>query len=197
MSEPVGEKLDFCRSDGFGKGSLRELPSGSANPFKIQPARFVKSPKRTNLSDHTCRLSGVRAQVWAVLLICIALTAGCSSKRLVVRTQPEGAFVTVDGYPVGYSPVATSYVYGGSRDILIEKDGFDPVRQKVDLTNPWFLRPPVSFFTENFSPIEIRHQPVLDFQLQPKSRINGEVLLQRANTLRGNVQRGTVTAPAR
>jgi len=105
--------------------------------------------------------------------------------------------VTVDGYPVGYSPVATAYTYSGSRDVLIEKDGFEPIRQKVDLSDPWYLRPPVSFVTENFSPVEIRHQPVIDFQMQPKSQVNGEVLLQRANTLRGNVQRGTVTAPVR
>ena len=130
-------------------------------------------------------------------LLVAAFMSGCSSRRLVVRTDPEGAFVTVDGHPIGYSPVATSYVYGGSRDMLIEKDGFEPIRQKVDLSDPWYLRPPVSFFTENFSPREIRHQPVLDFQMQPKNRVNGDVLIQRANTLRDNVQRGTVTAPAR
>ena len=132
-----------------------------------------------------------------LLLYATALMTGCSSRRLVVRTQPEGAFVTVDGHPVGYSPVAVNYVYGGSRDILIEKDGQESIREKVDLSDPWYLRPPISFFTENFSPREIRHQPVLDFQMQPKSRVNGDVLIQRANTLRDNVQRGTVTAPAR
>ena len=114
-----------------------------------------------------------------------------------MRTQPEGAAVSLDGIPVGHTPLATAYTYGGSRDILIEKDGYETVRQKVDLSNPPYLVPPVSFFTEHFSPVEIRHQPVLDFQLQPKQRVNSEVLLQRANTLRGNVQRGTVTSPAR
>lgn len=153
--------------------------------------------KRANLSNRTCRHSANRLTALAILLLCVVASSGCSSRRVVVRTQPEGAFVTIDGYPVGYSPVATSYTYGGNRDFLIEKDGYESVRQKVDLSDPWYLRPPISFFTENFSPVEIRHQPVLDFQLQPKSRINGEVLLQRANTLRDNVQRGTVTAPAR
>ncbi len=105
--------------------------------------------------------------------------------------------MTVDGHPVGYSPVATAYTYGGTREIQIEKDGYKTVKVKQDLSDPWYLRPPVSFFTENFSPVEIRHQPVLDFQLEPKTRINEEYLLQRANTLRSNVQRGTVTAPAR
>ena len=126
------------------------------------------------------------------MLVFLAMT-GCVNRRVIVRTQPEGAFVTLDGTPIGTTPLAAHYVYGGSRDIQIEKDGFETIKQKVDLTDPFFLRPPLSFFTENFSPVEIRHQPVLDFQLQTKQRINSEVLLQRASTLRGNVRRGTVT----
>ncbi|WP_157665031.1 PEGA domain-containing protein [Mariniblastus fucicola] len=114
-----------------------------------------------------------------------------------MRTEPEGAFVSVDDYPIGYSPVATGYTYGGTREIQIEKDGYETVKVKQNLSDPWYLRPPLSFVTENFSPVEIRHQPVVDIQLEPKKRVNGEVLLQRANTLRSNVQRGTVTAPVR
>lgn len=101
--------------------------------------------------------------------------------------------MTMDGTPLGYTPLAAAYTYGGSRDIQIEKDGYETVKQKVDLTDPIYLRPPFSFITENFSPVEIRHQPVLDFQLQAKQRVNSEVLLQRAATLRDNVRRGTVT----
>lgn len=132
-----------------------------------------------------------------MLLFAVVGLSGCASRRVVVRTEPEGAAVAIDGIPQGYSPVAVSYVYGGSRDIQIEKDGFETIKQRVDLSDPWYLRPPVSFLTENFSPVEIRHQPVLDFQMAPKKQVNGAVLLQRANTLRDNVRRGTVTAPAR
>ena len=126
------------------------------------------------------------------LLVCLAIS-GCVNRRLIVRTQPEGAFVTLDGTPIGTTPLAARYSYGGSRDIQIELDGYETIKQKVDLTDPFFLRPPLSFFTENFSPVEIRHQPRLDFQLQTKQRVNAEGLLQKASTLRDNVRRGTVT----
>ena len=137
-----------------------------------------------------------RATVLLLLFVVIG-AMGCASRRMIVRTQPEGAFVTLDGYPLGYTPLAAAYTYGGSRDIQLDLDGHKTVKTKVDLSDPWYLRPPFSFLTENFSPVEIRHQPVLDFQLEPKTRVNEEFLLQRANTLRGNVRRGTVTAPAR
>ena len=137
-----------------------------------------------------------KAALLTLVLLCIGIS-GCASRRAIVRTQPEGAAVSIDGIPQGYTPLAFSYVYGGTRDIQIELDGHETINEKVDLSDPWYLRPPVSFVTENFSPVEIRHQPVLDFQMQPKRRVNGEALLQRANTLRNNVQRGTVTAPVR
>ena len=140
-----------------------------------------------------------RRLVVILLLFVVIGATGCASvkRRAIIRTQPEGAAVTLDGTPVGTTPLAIHYTYGGSRDIQIEKDGFETIKERVDLSDPLLLRPPLSFATENFSPVEIRHQPVLDFQMQPKRQVNGEVLLQRANTLRGNVQRGTVTAPAR
>lgn len=133
----------------------------------------------------------------ALLLLSLICTLGCVNRRLVIRTEPEGASVTVDGYPVGNSPVATRYTHGGSREIQIEKDGYKTVKVLQDLSDPWYLRPPFSFVTENFWPVEIRHQPQLEFQLEPKTRVNEAYLLQRANTLRTNVQQGTVTAPAR
>lgn len=139
----------------------------------------------------------IRNLIAMFLLVMLATSLGCANRRLVVRTEPEGAFVTVDGYPVGYTPLATPYVYGGARDIQIELDGYKTVKVKQDLANPWYLRPPFSFITENFSPVEIRHQPVLDFQLEPKTQVNESFLMDRANQLRGNVRRGTVTAPSR
>ena len=138
-----------------------------------------------------------RNGVAILLLLSVIGATGCVSRRALIRTDPEGAAVSMDGIPQGYSPVAVHYVYGGGRDVQIEKDGYETVKELVNLDDPWYLRPPVSFFTENFSPVEIRHQPVLDFQLQPKRQVNGVTLLQRANTLRDNVKRGTVTAPAR
>jgi hypothetical protein len=50
-------------------------------------------------------------------------------------------------------------------------------------------------FTENFSPTEIRDQRILDFQLQPKTMTGENELLDRANDLRTNVERGTIASP--
>lgn len=171
---------------------MRNLPLSVAyrNETPLNQNNTVNSPNYRIYSN-------LRISVVFLLILSVVGTTGCVSRRVVIRTQPEGAAVTIDGIPQGNTPAAVSYVYPGSRDVQLELDGFETIKERVNLSDPWYLRPPVSFLTENFSPVEIRHQPVLDFQMQPKSRVNGALLLQRANTLRNNVQRGTVTAPAR
>lgn len=127
----------------------------------------------------------------------LLLTTGCVQRRLIVKTQPEGAFVSIDDTPVGYSPVAVPFTYYGTRNVKIEKDGFKPVNVQERIRAPWYGKFPISFFTENFWPREIRDQRILDFQLQPKTMTNESDLINRANELRTNVQRGTIVAPSR
>ena len=131
------------------------------------------------------------------VLGCLVLTAftGCVQRRLIVKTQPEGAAVIVDRKPVGYSPVSVPFTYYGTREVQIEKDGYKPIRVQERIDPKWFNRFPVSFFSENFSPREIRDQRILDFQLQPKTITGENELLNRANDLRTNVERGTIASP--
>lgn len=140
---------------------------------------------------------GARSVAAVSVLVCLLLTAftGCVQRRLIVKTQPEGAAVLIDRKPVGYSPVSVPFTYYGTRDVQIEKDGYKPIRVQERIDPKWYNRFPVSFFTENFSPREIRDQRILDFQLQPKTMTGENELLDRANDLRTNVQRGTIASP--
>ena len=61
----------------------------------------------------------------------------------------------------------------------------------------WYETFPASFVTENFWPREIRDERVMEFQMEPKTQVQGNMLLDRANDLRMNVQRGTISNPVR
>jgi len=143
----------------------------------------------------------VAVRGWSVTTMCVLATlfatafTGCVQRRLIVKTQPEGAVVSVDRKPVGYSPVSVPFTYYGTRDIQIEKDGYRPINVQQRLDPNWYNRFPISFFTENFSPREIRDQRIVDFQLQPKTMTGENELLDRANDLRTNVERGTIASP--
>lgn len=131
-----------------------------------------------------------------VTLLCASLS-GCVQRRLQVRSQPEGAFVSIDNQPIGPTPLSAPYTYSGTRQIRLEKDGFKTVEVEQRIRPAWFDTFPISLVTNNFWPYELRDERVLDFQLEPRSQANENLLLDRANQLRGDVSRGTVTAPLR
>ena len=77
----------------------------------------------------------------------------------------------------------------------LEKDGYKTIKVQERVKPPWYEYFPINFFAENFSPREIRDTRLLDFTMQPREQVNQNYLYDRASQLRGDVQRGTVTAP--
>lgn len=134
---------------------------------------------------------------WLTLMVClltIGLT-GCMQRRLIVRSQPEGAFVTIDNQPIGYTPLKVPFTYYGSRDIQLEKDGFKTIKVRERVRSPWYQKVPFSLVSDNFAGHEIRDERLLDFELEPRTQVQENLLLDRANDMRGNIERGTLTAP--
>ena len=143
-------------------------------------------------NDHSARL-GI---AWLVCLIAITfLLSGCVQRRLMVRSQPEGAFLTIDNQPIGYTLVSVPFTYYGTREVQLEKDGYKTIKVQERVKPPWYEYFPINFFAENFSPREIRDERLLDFTMEPRQQVDQNFLYDRASQLRGDVQRGTVTAP--
>ena len=134
---------------------------------------------------------------WCLVALLLLVSSGCVQRRFIVRSQPEGAYVTIDNQPIGTAPLSVPFTYFGTHEVKLEKDGYKTVKvqQRVDPT--WYQVFPISLITENFAGREIRDERVLDFQLEPKVQVQEDSLLDRANDLRYNVDRGTITAPLR
>ena len=138
-----------------------------------------------------------RTFLTVVIAIGVVCQIGCNTvkRRMIIRSHPEGAFVTIDRQPVGYAPVSVPFTYYGVREIQLEKDGYQPIKVAERIAPPFYDSFPVSFFTENFALRERRDERVMDFELVPKTQVNESQLLDRANNTRSNIQRGTVVAP--
>ncbi len=132
----------------------------------------------------------------AIFFLCfLSATAGCVQRRLLINSQPEGALVSVDKTQVGHTPVAVPFTYYGTREIQLQKDGYKTVYVKERVRPPWYGVFPISLISENFAFREIRDHRALDFELTPKERVVEGQLMERADQLRTDVQRGTVVAP--
>lgn len=128
------------------------------------------------------------------LFLILLGTTGCVQRRFIVNSQPEGAAVTIDQQPVGRTPLAIPFTYTGTREFKLEKDGYQTIKVQENIKPNWYESFPISLVTENFWPREIRDNRQLEFQMQPRTQVQENLLLDRANELRGNVQRGMVTS---
>jgi hypothetical protein len=157
-------------------------------------ARHLFDQSAVFMHIHAARLTIARLLLVGISLsVCFGV--GCVQRRLMVRSQPEGALVTIDNHAVGRTPVKVPFVYYGTRQIQLEKEGFKTVRVKERIRTPWYEKFPLSFFSNNFALREIRDERLLDFELEPKSQVEENLLLDRANELRLNTQRETLTCP--
>lgn len=127
------------------------------------------------------RTSGAIA---AVSFVIVALNVGCVRRRMMVRTDPPGATVSVDNQLIGTTPAATGFVYYGTREFRIEKDGYrtETIRRRIN--PPWYQWPGLDFVSETLWPGEIRDERIIDVTLVPQTEEPTELVVERADTLR-------------
>ena len=135
-----------------------------------RPARFARSLVST-------------ATLFAAVAACATQT-GCVQRRLTIRSSPPGAVVYVGNQEIGTTPISHDFIYYGSRDLTLVKDGFETLKVKAEIPAPWYDLPGIDFVSENLIPNEIRDHRTLDFQLQPQVIVPTEQLIGRAEELR-------------
>ena len=137
-----------------------------------------------------------RCRLYLLLMVAIAVfSTGCVRRRMMVRTSPPGAVVSVDNQVIGTTPAASPFVYYGTREFRIEKDGYRTETIRRRFNPPWYQWPVIDFFAETLWPGEIRDERIIDVQLVPQTLEPTEAVVQRADALRLQSQAGVVTAP--
>jgi hypothetical protein len=133
-----------------------------------------------------------------LLLFMAAMFGGCVQRRLTIRSNPPGARVYVGDEEVGTTPVATDFVYYGTRKIRLVKAGYETLVVNQPVPAPWYQIPPLDFVSELLVPGEIRDERVVNFQLVPLQPVATEPLLSRAEQLRAasGVQQVSGIVPA-
>ncbi len=114
---------------------------------------------------------------------------------MTVRTNPPGAMVSVDNQVIGTTPAATPFVYYGTREIRVEKDGYRSEVLKTQVRPPWYQYPGIDFVAETLWPWEIRDERVVDVELVPLTLEPAGDVVNRADQLRQQSRSGVVTAP--
>ncbi|TWT83852.1 PEGA domain protein [Planctomycetes bacterium CA13] len=158
-----------------------------------------RNERFSRLASEVAVHSHLRSPHIAVVLLGTVFLAicqsGCVRRRMTVRTSPPGATISVDNQVIGTSPAATSFVYYGTREVRVEKDGFRTETIRRRLNPPWYEFPGLDFISETLWPGELRDERIIDVQLVPKMLEPTPNVLERADALRSQSQAGIVTAP--
>jgi hypothetical protein len=107
---------------------------------------------------------------------------------MTICSNPPGAMVYVDDYPVGITPISHNFTYYGTRKIRLIKDGCETLTAMEPIRAPWYEIPPLDFISENLVPCELHDQRTLSYQLVPQRVVPTEELLSRAEGLRSRAQ---------
>ena len=127
-----------------------------------------------------------------LLLLPLALLAGCVGVRreLTVESEPAGALVYLNGEEVGRTPLTYPFLYYGTMDVKLRKDGYETLEDRPRVWAPFWQIPPLDLVTEAMSFTD-RHR--LSYELTPRrADVEPEELVQRGTELRAKLQSSKV-----
>jgi hypothetical protein len=127
---------------------------------------------------------GLAAACWA------GSSSGCVYRRLVVRSDPPGAQVILDGQEVGNTPVAVPFTYYGTRQLTLVKPGYETRTELVKIPAPWYQYVPLDFVSDNLLLGQVTDRHEINWQLSAQGVVPLEKLQERAESLRSEAHIG-------
>lgn len=132
-----------------------------------------------------------RSLFWlAAALLAVGLGSGCVSRRMMVYSDPPGALVVLEGREIGYTPCAVDFLYYGTRELTLIKDGYETKQVMQKVPAPWYQWPVIEFFADNFALHSITDRQAFHYQLEPRRVMLNEDILNRAEQLRSEALTG-------
>ncbi len=115
----------------------------------------------------------VGMQRFGIALLSCLLVA-CTERQLLIRTQPPGARVSVNGKPIGRTkgdePLIWRFDHYGEVLLEAEFTEHDKVHRPYRLKRPWWQTTPIDFVPDVIIPWTIRdtHEVMLELPKHPE-----------------------------
>ena len=141
-------------------------------------------------------------------MTCLALpplVAGCGVERtLRIESNPPGALVHLNGEEVGRTPMRKAFVWYGTYDVQLRKEGYRTLDAETKVWAPWWQIPPIDLVAE-LIPLPLQDNHVVSYRMNPvtERQTDPEQVIDRAVEMRGRLRssrntrpRGSSTKPA-
>lgn len=135
------------------------------------------------------RQGGVRGLVplmVPLMVLCSLLGGGCVKREMVINSEPQGALVYLNDLEVGRTPVTRPFVFYGTYDVVLRKEGYETLKAEKLVLAPWWQWVPFDLVAEAF-PLTDRHK--LEFKLSPATTrpADPQELLGRAEAMKAKL----------
>lgn len=110
----------------------------------------------------------MRNYTCVVIIILGFLLGGCASRKITIKSEPPGAKVIMDGQEKGITPCSFHFTYYGSRQIALEKDGYQTFKVIASVNPPWVHAFPFDVLLL-FIPYPMTDHHKFSYQLVPVS----------------------------
>ena len=131
--------------------------------------------------------TGLLTKLAALLPLGLLVAGGCVQRTLQVESDPPGALVYLNGQEAGRTPMRKNFVWYGTYDVQLRKEGYQTMSEETKVWAPWWQWPPIDLFAE-LLPLEDNHvarytlKPVTEEETDPKQ------VLTRAVQMRGKLK---------
>ena len=126
----------------------------------------------------------LRAKLPAALAAAAVLACGCVLREMVIRSEPPGAEVYIDGHLEGRTPLVKQFDFYSSRDVAVRMDGYGTAQGVVSPSIPWYEYFPLDLVFELVFPFTLRNRHEYDFKLEPLPERAPRDLLEKAREAR-------------
>jgi hypothetical protein len=155
----------------------------------------------------TARRFGPSAARAAAVLAALLAAAGCVERKMLIRSDPPGALIALDGKETELrTPAEIPFEFGGTRAVTLSVPGHRVLETTAKLEDPWFTYFPLDVGAEFLWPGTIHDVQAFDYRLEPyASKLSDDLsaeakkrlaeLKLRAEEYRAGGSEGPGTAP--
>jgi hypothetical protein len=129
------------------------------------------------------------------VLIILALLTGCVERTLLLRSDPPGAVVVVNGDEVGVAPAKVHFESYGKFEVVMSAARHCRLRVVVPVQPPWYECFPLDFFSELLCPWTVFDEHAVTLKLEPLPEGEAAGLDERERQLQERVLESGPTAP--
>lgn len=118
---------------------------------------------------------------------------GCVERRLLLRSEPAGANVTVNGKDIGMTPAEMPFITYGDYEIVMSAPGHQRLRTVEPVEPPWWEMIVFDFFVENVWPGTVVDEHEIILRLVPLAASDDLGVDRREKALRDRLEAGEGT----